>query len=98
METHPRDMPVSKTFDVPDEASVQGIVDEMVAGGFDPGYRVLMPKDKRTARRIGYMVTTGVTHGMRGRGEAGRVRYWTYHHDDTRYGIVLASGAAGQDP
>ena len=96
MGLHPRDLPVSRTFDVRDEGEAPAAVDEMVRSGFSgaEGYRVLMPKDGRAARRIGYMVATGVTHGLRRSGQPRDVRYWTYHHDGDHYAMVLVGGGA----
>ena len=41
-----------------------------------------MPKESKLAKRIGYTVTTGVTHGLRQKNEVRDIRYWTYHHDE----------------
>ena len=93
---HPKDVPVHKTFDVPDVAAAVNAVDQMVEAGFsgqDRGFRVLMPKEKKIAKRIGYTITTGVSTGLRKRGHRRDVKYWTYHHDDTHYGIVLATSS-----
>ena len=92
MGAHPRDVPVHKTFELHDVVDADEAVEEMVRTGFavrDKGFLVLMPKDKRTAKRIGYRVTTGVSYGLRKKGDARDVRYWTYHHDKDHYGIVL---------
>ena len=92
MAAHPRDVPVSKVFELKDVAGADEAVDEMVRTGFagrDTGFRVLMPKDRKTAKRIGYRVTTGVSYGLRKKGDSRDVRYWTYHHDAERYAIVL---------
>lgn len=97
MDFHPRDLPVSKTYDLRDEKDAANAVDDMVAAGFKnkkDGFRVLMPKEKRVAKRIGYTVTTGVTAGLRGKNEIRDVRYWTYHHDQDHYAIVLISNEA----
>jgi len=50
-----------------------------------------MPKETKLAKRIGYMITTGVTHGLRQKNEIRDIRYWTYHYDDNHYAIVLIS-------
>ena len=57
------------------------------------GFRILMPKESKIAKRIGYTVTTGVTYGLRQKNEIRDVRYWTYHHDDDHYAIVLISNS-----
>ncbi len=96
MDFHPRDLPISKAYDITDERGVPDAVDDMVRLGFSgrkDGFRVLMPKESKTAKRIGYMVTTGVTHGLRKKNEIRDVRYWTYHHDEDHYAIVLISGS-----
>ena len=96
MEAHPRDVPVSKTFVLRDVTDANEAVAEMVATGFSgrpEGFRVLMPKDKKTAKRIGYTVTTGVSYGLRKRGQPRDVKYWTYHHDEDHYAIVLVDSA-----
>lgn len=100
MDFHPRDLPIAKTYDIRDVKGASEAVDDMVSLGFEgrkEGFRVLMPKEPKLAKRIGYAVTTGVTHGLRQRGEPRNVRYWTYHHDAGHYAIVFISGAAVPD-
>jgi hypothetical protein len=55
------------------------------------GFKVLMPKEVKLAKRIGYTVTTGVTHELRQKNEIRDIKYWTYHHDQDHYAIVLIS-------
>ena len=96
MDFHPKDLPVSKTYDLKDEKDASNAVEDMVNIGFQgkkEGFRVLMPKESKLAKRIGYTVTTGVTHGLRQKNEIRDVRYWTYHHDDEHYAIVLISNS-----
>lgn len=100
MEFHPKNLPVSKTFDIRDEKDASQAVDEMVKMGFQnrkDGFRVLMPKEKKLAKRIGYTVTTGVTYGLRQKNQIRDVRYWTYHYDSDHYAIVLISGKVVED-
>ena len=97
MDFHPKDLPISRTYDLKNEREVSKAVDDMVRIGFEgrnDGFRILMPKESKTAKRIGYMVTTGVTHGLRKKNEVRDVRYWTYHHDKDHYAIVMISGSA----
>ena len=97
MDFHPKDLPVSKTYDLKDEKDASSAVEDMVSIGFrgrNEGFRILMPKESKTAKRIGYTVTTGVTHGLRQKNEVRDVRYWTYHHDSDHYAIVLISNSA----
>ena len=97
MEFHPKDLPISKTYDLKDEKDAMDAVEDMVNLGFKnkrEGFKVLMPKNSKIAKRIGYTVTTGVTHGLRQKNEIRDVRYWTYHHDKEHYAIVLISNTA----
>ncbi|MGY5144538.1 MAG: hypothetical protein ACW9XH_08665 [Candidatus Nitrosopumilus sp. bin_32a] len=92
MEFHPNDLQISKTFDVKDEKEAMIAVEKMVNLGFKgkkEGYKVLMPKESKIAKRIGYTVTTGITTGLRQKKEDRDIKYWTYHHDDDHYAIVL---------
>ena len=96
MAPHPRDVPVSKTFVLRDVVDANEAVDNMVSAGFvgkDKGFKVLMPREKRLAKRIGYTVTTGVSYGLRKRGHPRDVKYWTYIHDEKYYAIVLVDSA-----
>ena len=104
MEFHPSKIPISKTFDVKDEKQATEAAHEMVTIGFDmeeKGYKVLMPKeDEKTAKRIGYTLTTTVTYALRKTNQERDVRYWTFHEnkdhqtegiDHERYAIVFVS-------
>ena len=55
------------------------------------GFKVLMPKKTKLAKRIGYAITTGVTQGLRQKNEIRDIKYWTYHHDEDHFAIVLIS-------
>ena len=97
MEFHPKDLPIFKTYDLKDEKEANEAVEDMINVGFqtnEKGFKVLMPKETRTAKRIGYTVTTGVTAGLRQKKENRDIKYWTYHHDDEHYAIVLISNSA----
>ena len=95
MEFHPSKFPISKTFEVKDEKQATEAAHEMVLMGFDKdekGYKVLMlKKDEKTAKRIGYTITTTVTYALRKTNQERDVRYWTYHEDDVHYAIVFVS-------
>ena len=96
MEFHPKDLPIYKTFDIKDEKDASDAVENMVNLGFKnrkEGFKVLMPKESKLAKRIGFTVTTGVTHGLRQKNEVRDIRYWTYHHDKDHYAIVLISSS-----
>ena len=97
MDFHPKDLPIAKTYDLKDEKDANDAVEDMVSLGFrdkKQGFRILMPKESKIAKRIGYTVTTGVTYGLRQKNEIRDVRYWTYHHDADHYAIVLISNSA----
>jgi hypothetical protein len=92
MEFHPSQIPIVKTFDVKDEKDASDVVQEMVTHGFTKekkGFRVLIPKEPKTAKRIGFTITTGVSYGLRQTKQERDIRYWTYHHDPEHYAIVL---------
>ena len=95
MEFHPSKIPISKTFDVKDEKQASEVAHEMVMIGFekeDKGFKILMPKENdRTAKRIGYTITTTVTYALRKTNQERDVRYWTYHEDKDNYAIVFVS-------
>tara|TARA_Y100000590_G_scaffold74419_1_gene82124 strand:+ start:517 stop:837 length:321 start_codon:yes stop_codon:yes gene_type:complete len=95
MEFHPSKIPISKTFNVKDEKEASDAAHEMVMIGFDKdnkGFKVLMSKkDEKTAKRIGYTVTTTVTYALRKTNQERDVRYWTYHEDKENYAIVFVS-------
>lgn len=94
MEFHPSQIPVAKIFDVKDEKEAELAVDEMVKLGFSnqkKGFKVLLPKKEKIAKRAGYIVTTGITYGLRQTNQERDIRYWTYHHDKDHYAIVLVS-------
>lgn len=94
MDFHPKDLPITKIYDLKDEKDALDAVEDMVKIGFrdkKEGFKVLMPKESKIAKRIGYSVTTGVTHGLRQKNEIRDIRYWTYHHDEEHYAIVLIS-------
>jgi hypothetical protein len=97
MDFHPKDLPISKTYDLKDEKDALEAVEDMVKLGFKnrkEGFKVLMPKEPKLAKRIGYTVTTGVTQGLGQKNEIRDIKYWTYHHDDEHFAIVLISNAS----
>jgi hypothetical protein len=94
MDFHPKELPILKTFDLKDEQDAIEAVEEMVKIGFEgkkEGFKVLMPKETKLAKRIGYTVTTGITQGLRQENKIRDIKYWTYHHDEQHFAIVLIS-------
>ncbi len=94
MDFHPKDLPISKTYVLKDEKDAAEAVEDMVKLGFEnrkEGFKVLMPKESKLAKRIGYTITTGVTHGLKQKNEIRDIKYWTFHHDEDHFAIVLIS-------
>ena len=94
MDFHPKDLPIFKTYDLKDEKDASDAVIDMIDLGFSnrkEGFKVLMPKKTKLAKRIGYSVTTGVNFELRKNNEIRDIKYWTYHHDNDHYAIVLIS-------
>ena len=94
MDFHPKDLPILKTYVLKDEKDASDAVKDMVKLGFKnrkEGFKVLMPKESKIAKRIGYAVTTGVTQRLRQKNEIRDIKYWTYHHDEDHFAIVLIS-------
>ena len=94
MEFHPSQIPTSKTYDVKNEKEAEDAAQEMVKLGFSTqktGYKVLMPKEEKKAKGIGYIITTGINYGLRQTNQDRDLRYWTYHHDKDHFAIVLIS-------
>jgi len=97
MEFDPSKLPITKIFDLKDEKDASDAAKEMVKLGFEnkkEGYKVLMPKDSKIAKRIGYTVTTGINYWLGKNNKERDVRYWTYHHDKTHYAIVFIGSNA----
>ena len=94
MDFHPSQIPIAKVFHIKDEKSAAKAAEEMVEMKFEDredGFKVIMPKEKKLAKRIGYTVTTTVNFGLRKTNQERSIRYWTYHEDDEHYAIVLVS-------
>jgi hypothetical protein len=51
--------------------------------------RVLMTKEKETAKKIGFLIMNEINFGLRKTKQKRDVMYWIYHHDETRYAMVL---------
>ena len=95
MEFHPSQIPIEKTYDIKNEKEAEEAAAEMVKLGFSnkkAGFKVLMPKDEKIAKGIGYTVTTNINFGLRKTNQERDLRYWTFHSDKDHYAIVLISG------
>ena len=94
MNFHPKDLPIFKTYDLKNESEVSDAVTDMVNLGFNKrneGFKVLMPKETKLAKQIGYSVTTSINYELRKKNEIRDIKYWTYHHDAEHYAIILIS-------
>ncbi|MEM2760929.1 MAG: hypothetical protein QXU32_08505 [Nitrososphaerales archaeon] len=93
MDIHPSQIPVSRTFDVSDYSETFIVIREILATNFsnEAGFKVLMPKDRNLARRIGYTMVNELNKGLRLQNYTGNVRYFVYHHDQAHYAIVFVS-------
>ncbi len=97
MEFHPSQLPIAKSYVANDVNEASEIAAELVNLGFEnrtEGFKVLMPKEKNLAKRIGYTLTTSVSTGLRQTKQERNIRYWTYHQDNEHYAIVLISSQA----
>ncbi len=97
MDFHPSQIPIARTFDVKDEKEAEAAADAMVRMRISDrsnGFKVLIPKEKKRAKRIGYTVTTALNNGLRSTDQKRDLRYWTYHHDKNHYAIVFVSNSA----
>jgi hypothetical protein len=95
MEFHPSQIPIEKTYDIKNEKEAEVAAEEMVNLGFSnkkTGFKVLMPKEDKIAKAIGYTVTTSINYGLRKTNQERDLRYWTFHSDKDHYAIVLISG------
>ena len=92
MDFHPNDLPIFKIYDIKDEKDASDAVDDMINLGFSnrkEGFKVLMPKETKLAKRMGYSITTGVNYGLRKKNEVRDIKYCTYHHDSDHFAIIL---------
>lgn len=94
MEFHPSQIPIIKTFTLKDEKDAVVSAIEMTDIGFENksgGFKVLMPKQEKLAKRIGFTVVSEINVRLRKAKQERNLRYWTYHHDAENYAIVLVS-------
>jgi len=100
MEFHPSQIPISKTFEITDEYQAPDVASEMVKLGFNVqngAFLVLMAKDKKEARKIGFAIMNELNFGLRKTKQERDVRYWIYIYDKEHYAMVLISSKVFQE-
>lgn len=100
MDFHPSQIPITKTFEVYDERKAADIASEMVKMGFSSqkgGFRVIMTKEKSTAKKIGFTLMNELNFGLRKAKQERDVRYWVYSYDQDHFAMVLISSKALND-
>ena len=94
MDFHPSQLPILKTFKVDNESQASDAASEMVKLGFSnqkSGFRVLMINEKDLAKKMGFLIMNEINFGLRKTKQERDVMYWIYHHDKSRYAMVLIS-------
>lgn len=94
MEFHPSQIPILKTFQVSDEGKAPEAAAEMVKIGFASqkgGFRVIMTKEKSTAKKIGFTIMSELSVGLRRTKQERDVKYWVYSYDEEHFAMVLIS-------
>ncbi len=94
MEFHPSQIPITKTFQLDTEQKAPDVAAEMVRLGFATqkgAYRIIMTKDKSTAKKIGFTIMSELNLGLRKTKQERDVRYWIYSYDPDHYAMVLIS-------
>ena len=100
MEFHPSQIPIARTFEITDEFQAPDVASEMVRSGFSVqkgAFLVLMTKDKKIARKIGFTIMNELNFGLRKMKQERDVRYWIYIYDKEHYAMVLISSKVFQE-
>lgn len=91
MEMHPSRIPVGQLFDIKDFSDASKAMNEMLAVDLQKtGLKVLLPKEREVARRLGYMIVNELNRGFRNRRYKFGIKYFVYHHDPEHYAVVIA--------
>lgn len=96
VQIHPSQVPISRTFEVKDYPEVWGVIEKMLDAAFsdETGFKILMPREKNLARRMGYTIVNELNKNLRIEGYRQKILYFVYHHDASHYAIVLVSEEA----
>jgi len=94
MDFHPSQLPVVQSFQIEDERKATSLADQMVRMGFASqkgAFRIIMTKEQKTAKKIGFTVLNELNLGLRKAKQERDVRYWIYSFDTDHYAMVLIS-------
>lgn len=100
MDFHPSQIPLVQSFEIQDERKASEIAEEMVRLGFSTqkgGFRVIMTKDQKIAKKIGFTIMNELNFGLRKTKQERDIKYWIYSHDVDHYAMVLISSKVMQD-
>jgi len=100
MDFHPSQLPILQTFQLEDEHKAPDIAQQMVKLGFASqkgAFRIIMTKEKDTAKKIGFTVLNEINVGLRKTKQERDIRYWIYSHDLDHYAMVLISAKVLQE-
>lgn len=92
MDIHPSRIPVGQSFDIKDYAEASKALDEMLSMDLrEGGLKILLPKDRELARRLGYRIVNELNRGLRMKQYRSNICYFVYHHDPEHYAVVIAA-------
>lgn len=100
LDFHPSQLPILKTFEINDESQVSDAASEMIKLGFSnqkSAFKVLMTNEKELAKKIGFLIVNEINFGLRKTKQERDVMYWVYHHDKSRYTMVLISSKVSHE-
>lgn len=100
MEFHPSQLPVAHSFTIDDERKSGEVVGQMVRMGFSlqkGAFRVIMTKEQKVAKKIGFTIMNELNFGLRKTKQERDIRYWIYSHDKDHYAMVLISSKVMQE-
>lgn len=100
MEFHPSQLPVIQTFNIEDERKTSAIADQIVRMGFSTqkgAFKIIMTKEKKAAKKIGFILVNEINIGLRKTKQERDVRYWIYSHDTDHFAMVLISSKVMQE-
>lgn len=100
MDFHPSQLPIAHSFTIDDERKSSEVAGQMVKMGFAAqkgAFKVIMPKEQKVAKKIGFTIMSELNFGLRKTKQERDVRYWIYSHDKDHYAMVLISSKVMQE-